>query len=103
LLSPVALIPHLAGTAFSGGGWPGQDYFCRGYRDASNKEPLLGSGISIDSTLTSVHSSTKSDGGLRYPEMHQTKKGNQFYSGMKAQVGVDAESGLVHAPSEDSR
>ena len=33
----------------------------------------------------------------RDPEMHQTKKGNQYYFGMKAHIGADAESGLVHS------
>ncbi|KPX04993.1 ISPssy transposase [Pseudomonas syringae pv. daphniphylli] len=41
-------------------------------------------------------SSTKNNDGKRDPEMHQTKKGNQYFFGMKAHIGVDAESGLVH-------
>ena len=41
-------------------------------------------------------SSTKNADGERDPEMHQTKKGNQWYFGMKAHIGADAESGLVH-------
>ena len=50
----------------------------------------------MDATLISAPSSTKNDSGERDPEMHQTKKGNQWYFGMKAHVGTDAESGLVH-------
>jgi transposase, IS5 family len=42
-------------------------------------------------------SSTKNQDGKRDPEMHQTKKGNQYYFGMKAHIGVDDESGLVHS------
>jgi IS5 family transposase len=41
-------------------------------------------------------SSTKNSEGERDPEMHQTKKGNQWHFGMKAHIGVDADSGLVH-------
>jgi IS5 family transposase len=50
----------------------------------------------VDATLIAAPSSTKNDKGERDPEMHQTKKGNQWYFGMKAHIGVDAESGLVH-------
>jgi len=41
-------------------------------------------------------SSTKNEEGKRDPEMHQTKKGNEYFFGLKAHTGVDAESGLVH-------
>jgi IS5 family transposase len=47
----------------------------------------------VDATLISAPSSTKNDSGERDPEMHQTKKGNQWYFGMKAHIGVDADSG----------
>lgn len=57
---------------------------------------LLKSGTAVDATLISAPSSTKNVEGKRDPEMHQTKKGNQWYFGMKAHVGVDAETGLVH-------
>ena len=50
----------------------------------------------VDATLIAAPSSTKNASGERDPEMHQTKKGNQWYFGMKAHIGVDAESGLVH-------
>jgi IS5 family transposase len=58
---------------------------------------LLKSGTAVDATLIAAASSTKNRSGTRDPEMHQTKKGNQYYFGMKAHIGVDAESGLVHA------
>ena len=61
-----------------------------------SKGLLLRSGTAIDATFISASSSTKNDGGARDPEMHQTKKGNQYHFGMKAHIGVDAESGLVH-------
>ncbi len=41
-------------------------------------------------------SSTKNKKGERDPKMHQTKKGNQWYFGMKAHIGANAESGIVH-------
>ena len=57
---------------------------------------LLKAGTVVDATLIAAPSSTKNDSGQRDPEMHQTKKGNQWYFGMKAHIGVDADSGLVH-------
>ena len=57
---------------------------------------LLKSGTVVDATLIAAPSSTKNKDGERDPEMHQTKKGNQWHFGMKAHIGVDAESGLVH-------
>ena len=57
---------------------------------------LLKEGTAIDATLIAAPSSTKNSTGTRDPEMHQTKKGNQWHFGMKAHIGVDADSGLVH-------
>ena len=57
---------------------------------------LLKSGTVVDATLIAAPSSTKNKHGERDPEMHQVKKGNQWHFGMKAHIGVDAESGLVH-------
>lgn len=62
----------------------------------SEKGLMLKAGSAVDATLISAPSSTKNGTGQRDPEMHQTKKGNQWYFGMKAHIGVDAESGLVH-------
>jgi IS5 family transposase len=53
-------------------------------------------GTAVDASLIAAPSSTKNTGNGRDPEMSQTKKGNQYYFGMKAHIGVDAESGLVH-------
>lgn len=61
-----------------------------------DKGLLLKAGTVVDATLIAAPSSTKNEGGQRDPEMHQTKKGNQWHFGMKAHIGVDAESGLVH-------
>jgi len=57
---------------------------------------MLRSGTVVDATLISAPSSTKNRTGERDPEMRQTKKGNNWYFGMKAHIGADAESGLVH-------
>lgn len=56
----------------------------------------LRQGTIVDATLIHAPSSTKNKDGKRDPEMHQTKKGNQYYFGMKAHIGVDDASGLVH-------
>ena len=56
----------------------------------------LQKGTIVDATIIHAPSSTKNASGQRDPEMHQTKKGNQWYFGMKAHIGVDADSGLVH-------
>ena len=50
----------------------------------------------VDAALIAAPSSTKNANGQRDPEMKQTKKSNQWYFGMKAHIGVDAQSGLVH-------
>jgi len=57
---------------------------------------LMRAGTIVDATIIAAPSSTKNEGNTRDPEMHQTKKGNQWHFGMKAHIGVDAESGLVH-------
>jgi IS5 family transposase len=57
---------------------------------------MLRSGTAVDATLISAPSSTKNAGGERDPEMKQAKKGNNWYFGMKAHIGVDIASGLVH-------
>ena len=58
---------------------------------------LLKQGTVVDATLIAAPSSTKNHDGERDPQMHQTKKGNQWHFGMKAHAGVDADSGLVHS------
>jgi transposase, IS5 family len=58
---------------------------------------LMRAGTIVDATIIAAPSSTKNSLGERDPEMHQAKKGNQWHFGMKAHIGVDAESGLVHS------
>ena len=62
----------------------------------ATKGLMLKAGTVVDATLIAAPSSTKNSRGERDPEMHQAKKGNQWHFGMKAHIGVDAESGLVH-------
>ena len=57
---------------------------------------LLKQGSVVDATLIDAPSSTKNEDKQRDPEMSQTKKGNQWYFGMKAHIGTDVQSGLVH-------
>ena len=57
---------------------------------------LLKAGTAVDASLIAAPTSTKNKGKARDPDMHSSKKGNQWYFGMKAHIGVDAESGLVH-------
>ena len=54
-------------------------------------------GTAIDATLIAAPTSTKNKDKARDPEMHSSKKDNQWYFGMKAHIGVDADSGLVHS------
>ncbi len=53
-------------------------------------------GTIVDATIVSAPSSTKNKDGERDPEMHQTKKGNQWHFGMKVHIGADAGTGYVH-------
>lgn len=68
-------------------------------------ELLLGSGLKlsggtiVDATIIAAPSSTKNTDKARDPEMHQTKKGNQWHFGMKVHIGVDSKSGLTHSAS----
>ena len=57
----------------------------------------LREGTIVDATIMEAPASTKNDAQQRDPEMHQVKKGNQWYFGMKAHIGVDAQTGLVHS------
>ena len=65
---------------------------CLGDRGLSLRQ-----GTIVDATLIHAPSSTKNKDGKRDPEMHQTKKGNQYYFCAKAYIGVDDDSGLVHS------
>jgi transposase, IS5 family len=58
---------------------------------------LMTNGTIVDATIIAAPSSTKNKSKKRDPEMSSTKKGNQWHFGMKAHIGVDAQSGLVHS------
>ena len=58
---------------------------------------MMTQGTLVDATIIEAPSSTKNKRQQRDPEMHQTKKGNQWHFGMKAHIGVDAKSGLTHS------
>ena len=57
---------------------------------------LMRRGTIVDATIIAASPSIKNKGKARDPEMHQTKKGNQWHFGMKAHIGVDVTSGVVH-------
>lgn len=74
---------------------------CKGLFTAINADLtarglLLREGTLVDATLIAAPPSTKNQAKQRDPEMHQTKKGNQWYFGMKAHIGADRDSKLVH-------
>lgn len=73
-----------------------EDIFKQVNAHLARKGLLLKRGSIVDATIIAAPSSTKNAEGERDPEMHQTKKGNQWHFGMKAHIGVDADSGLVH-------
>lgn len=66
-------------------------------RHLKAKQLMMKEGTIVDATIISAPSSTKNAEGRRDPQMHQTRKGNQWYFGMKAHIGADAKSGLVHS------
>ena len=57
----------------------------------------VSTGTVVDATIIDAPSSTKNKDGERDPEMHQTRKGNQWYFGMKAHIGVDSQTKLIHS------
>ncbi|MGH6753060.1 MAG: IS5 family transposase [Bradyrhizobium sp.] len=72
------------------------DIFGRINAYLTRKGLMLKRGSMVDATIINAPSSTKNADGERDPEMHQTKKGQQWYFGMKAHIGADVDSGLVH-------
>src|SRR3979411_1482830 len=57
----------------------------------------IATGTIVDATIIHAPCSTKNQSGERDPEMHQTRKGNQWYFGLKAHIGVDSKQGVVHS------
>ena len=75
----------------------GQPLFDEVQRHLAAKGLKVATGTIVDATIINAPSSTKNAGKARDPEMHQTKKGNQWYFGMKAHFGVDSRTKLIHA------
>ncbi|MCB1744515.1 MAG: IS5 family transposase, partial [Gammaproteobacteria bacterium] len=113
-LYEVESIRRFAGLSLSGGGIPdettilrfrrlleshqlGAEIFERVRRHLVDNGLLLKAGTTVDATIINAPSSTKNKDKRRDPEMHQTKKGQQFFFGMKAHIGTDTDSGLVHS------
>ena len=71
--------------------------FAEANRILADQGITLRSGTLVDATIIEAPSSTKNKDKARDPEMSSTKKGNAWYFGMKAHVGVDADSGIVHS------
>jgi len=67
----------------------GQELQARGFK--------VNTGTIVDATIIGAPSSTKNADKARDPEMHQTRKGKQWYFGMKLHIGVDSQSGLTHS------
>jgi IS5 family transposase len=67
----------------------GQELQARGFK--------VNTGTIVDATIIGAPSSTKNADKARDPEMHQTRKGQQWYFGMKLHIGVDSQSGLAHS------
>ena len=66
-------------------------------RHLATRGVRLREGTIVDATIIDAPASTKNYAQQRDPEMHQVKKGQQWYFGMKAHIGVDAQTGLVHS------
>ena len=80
---------------------PDETTLCKLFFDAINRVMvqtghMMRSGTLVDAPIINAPSSTKNAEKKRDPEMHQTKKGNEWKFGMKCHIGVDAGSGLVH-------
>ncbi len=75
----------------------GAKIFARVNAYLASRGMKIGTGTIVDATLIEAPSSTKNKSGERDPEMHQTRKGKQWHFGMKAHVGVDAKTKLVHS------
>jgi len=75
----------------------GRPMFDEVQRHLVAKGMKVAAGTIVDATIINAPSSTKNADKARDPEMHQTKKGNQWYFGMKAHFGVDSRTKLIHA------
>jgi IS5 family transposase len=75
----------------------GHQLFAKVQRHLAANGLRIATGTIVDATIINAPSSTKNADKARDPEMHQTKKGNQWYFGMKAHFGVDSRTKLIHA------
>jgi IS5 family transposase len=75
----------------------GRRLFEEVHRHLEAKGLKVSTGTIVDATIINAPSSTKNADKARDPDMHQTKKGNQWYFGMKAHVGVDSRTKIIHA------
>jgi IS5 family transposase len=75
----------------------GRRLFEEVHRQLEAKGMKVATGTIVDATIINAPSSTKNADKARDPEMHQTKKGNQWYFGLKAHLGVDSRTKLIHA------
>lgn len=80
----------------------GQKLFAEINQYLNSEGFILKEGSIIDASIISAPSSTKNKRGKRDPEMHQTKKGNEWHFGMKMHIGVDDALGLIHSVSTTS-
>ncbi len=75
----------------------GEALFAQVGRQLQARGFKLNTGTIVDATIIGAPSSTKNADKARDPEMHQTRKGQQWYFGMKLHIGVDSQSGLTHS------
>lgn len=75
----------------------GEQIFARVNAYLGEQGLKVGTGTIVDATILHAPSSTKNSTGERDPEMHQVRKGNQWYFGMKAHIGVDSRTKLIHS------
>lgn len=75
----------------------GEALFSKVGQELQERGFKVNTGTIVDATIISAPSSTKNADKARDPEMHQTRKGQQWYFGMKLHIGVDSQSGLAHS------
>jgi transposase, IS5 family len=75
----------------------GEALFAQVGKELQSRGFKVNTGTIVDATIIGAPSSTKNADKARVPEMHQTRKGQQWYFGMKLHIGVDSQSGLTHS------
>ena len=75
----------------------GEALFAKVGQQLQERGLKVNTGTIVDATIIAAPSSTKNADKARDPDMHQTRKGQQWYFGMKLHIGVDSQSGLVHS------